>query len=79
MAIQFATTLAGVETGRRARVVAIKGGGALSLRLMEMGLVPGTEIAVIKRAPFGDPIELRVRGFHLSLRREEAERVEVDP
>ena len=50
---------------------------ALTLRLLEMGLVPGTDVVVIKRAPLGDPIELRLRGFHLSLRRVEAARVEV--
>ena len=77
MAIQYAGTLAGVETSGSARVTTITGGGALSLRLMEMGLVPGTDVVVIKRAPLGDPIELRVRGFHLSLRHEEAARVEV--
>ena len=55
----------------------VEGGGALTLRLLEMGLVPGTKVSVIKRAPLGDPLELRVRGYHLSLRRAEATRVGV--
>ncbi len=45
---------------------------------MEMGLVPGTELEVIRRAPLGDPIELRIRGYALSLRATEAEHVDVE-
>lgn len=50
---------------------------AITMRLLEMGFVPGTHVAVVKVAPFGDPLELRVRGYHVSLRRAEASRVHV--
>lgn len=48
-------------------------------RLLEMGLVPGTTVEVVRLAPLGDPMDLRVRGFHLSVRKEEAARVIVAP
>lgn len=70
-------TLAELELGARARVQAVLGGGALALRLLEMGFVPGTVVTLVKRAPFGDPLELRVRGAHVSLRRAEAARIEA--
>ena len=66
-----------VREGGLFEVLAVDGGGALTLGLLEMGLVTGTSVEVIKRAPLGDPLELRVRGYHLSLRRAEATRVEV--
>ncbi len=71
-------TLSQVAVGRAARVVAIEGGGSMAVRLLEMGLTPGTRIELIKRAPLGDPLEFRVRGYHVSLRRAEAERVRVE-
>lgn len=49
----------------------------ITMRLLEMGLVPGTHVSVVKIAPFGDPMELRVRGYDVSLRRAEASRVRV--
>lgn len=70
-------TLADLELGARARVQAVLGGGGLALRLLEMGFVPGTVVTLVKRAPFGDPLELRVRGAHVSLRRAEAARIEA--
>ncbi len=73
-----ARTLASLAPGEGGRIAALQGRDALSLRLLEMGLIPGTELSVVKRAPFGDPIEIRVRGFHLSVRRREAERVELE-
>lgn len=48
-------------------------------RLLEMGLLPGTVVAVIRRAPLGDPIDVKVRGYHLSIRRREAREVLVTP
>ncbi len=72
-------TLADVPVGRRARVVRVEGDRALRVRLWEMGLSAGTEVDVLKRAPMGDPLELRLRGYHLSLRRAEAGRVWVVP
>lgn len=49
----------------------------MSVRLLEMGFVPGVEVTLVKRAPLGDPLELRLRGFHVSLRRAEARAVEL--
>lgn len=72
-------TLAQLELGARARVTAVVGAGALGLRLLEMGFVPGTVVALVKRAPFGDPLELQVRGCHVSLRRAEAALIEAVP
>lgn len=71
------SVLAELAVGARARVCAIQGGDELSLRLLEMGLTPGVEVAVIGTAPLGDPLELELRGYRLSVRRSEAARVEV--
>jgi ferrous iron transport protein A len=71
-------TLATLRTGARAVVLRIQGEEEFAHRLMELGLVPGTEIAVIRHAPLGDPVELRVRGAHFSIRLSEAERIHVD-
>ncbi|QDA31370.1 ferrous iron transport protein A [Thermococcus indicus] len=65
-----------VEPGRSVRVKRITGGPVG--RFMEMGLLPGTEVKVVKRAPLGDPIEVIVRGYRLSLRLEEAKYLEVE-
>ena len=51
--------------------------GRESLRLMEMGLLPGTQIRFVRRAPLGGPMELEMRGFHLSLRAQEAENIRI--
>jgi ferrous iron transport protein A len=53
--------------------------GASFVRLREMGLLPGTRVKFVRAAPLGDPLEFEVRGYHLSLRREEADRVVVEP
>lgn len=70
-------TLDQLAMGQRARVRAVSGHGPMSVRLLEMGFVPGVEVSLVKRAPLGDPLELRLRGYHVSLRRAEARRVEV--
>jgi ferrous iron transport protein A len=70
-------TLAALAIGASAEVIAIIDHAGLGVRLMEMGFVPGTSVTLIKRAPFGDPLEVRVRGSHISLRRAEARRIEV--
>lgn len=72
-------SLADLPLGQHARILSIDCGRALSRRLMEMGLLPGTRVRVVRVAPLGDPIELRVRNYSLSLRREEAKRIEVGP
>ena len=71
--------LAELPVGARGRVCAITGDDELSLRLLEMGLTPGIEIAVVGTAPLGDPLELDLRGYRLSVRRSEAARVEIEP
>jgi ferrous iron transport protein A len=53
--------------------------GTAFLRLREMGLLPGTSITLIRTAPMGDPIEIKVRGYHLTLRKSEAEHIVVEP
>ena len=71
-------TLALLSPGDRAVVRGILAEKEFATRLMELGLTPGTEVALIRRAPFGDPLELAVRGSHFSIRRSEAERIHVD-
>ena len=67
-----------MKIGKTARVVKLHGEGALRRRIMDMGITKGVEIYVRKAAPLGDPIELRVRGYELSLRLEDAEKIEVE-
>lgn len=73
------TTLADLSVGARSQVVRVGGGDEISVRLMEMGLTPGCQVEVLGAAPLGDPIELSIRGYRLSVRRTEAARVEVQP
>ena len=70
--------LADLPVGARARVTSILGTDELTMRLLEMGLTPGVEVAVIGTAPLGDPLELELRGYRLSVRRSEASRVQID-
>ncbi len=60
-----------------AKVISVNGNNAISKRLMEMGVVPGVSVRVVKSAPFGDPLEIRVRGYHLAMRKNEADAIEV--
>ena len=71
-------TLAGVKVGGTAKVVKLHGEGALKRRIMDMGITKGISIYVRKVAPFGDPIELTVRGYELSIRKEDADKIEVE-
>ncbi len=71
------TTLTNLPIGAKAKVVAVNGNNAIIKRLMEMGVVPGASVRVIKSAPFGDPLEIRVRGYHLAMRKSEADAIEV--
>jgi len=73
------TVLAELPLGSRARVVSVSGGDEITLRLLEMGLTPGVELALVGTAPLGDPLELELRGYRLSVRRSEAARVEITP
>jgi Fe2+ transport system protein FeoA len=70
--------LASLPVGSRCTVARIEGADEISLRLLEMGLTPGTELAILGAAPLGDPLELEVRGYRLSIRRAEAARVQVE-
>lgn len=68
-----------LRVGDRARVVGFtKGGNAYRRKLLSMGLTPGAELSVTRVAPMGDPVEIRVRGFALSLRRDEADALSVE-
>jgi ferrous iron transport protein A len=68
---------ADLETGESARVVRIAEDDEVSRRLLEMGVTPGVEIRRLGAAPLGDPLEFELRGYRLSLRRKEAEHVEI--
>ncbi len=71
-------TLRDVKIGSTTKVVKLHGEGALKRRIMDMGITKGVEIYVRKVAPLGDPLELMVRGYDLSLRKEDAEMIEVE-
>lgn len=68
-----------VAVGQTTSVVDVPGADHVSLRLLEMGLTPGVQVAVVAAAPLGDPLELEVRGYRLSIRRREAALVAVAP
>ena len=70
-------TLAHLPIGKQAKVISIEGDNAITKRLMEMGVVPGVSVRVIKTAPFGCPMQIRVRGYNLAIRRSEAKTIEV--
>ena len=70
--------LSQVKVGETARVVKLHGEGALKRRIMDMGITKGVELYIRKVAPLGDPMEISVRGYELSLRRADAEMVEVE-
>ena len=71
-------TLDELDPGESGIITKVEGEETLRLRLLDMGLIPRTPVAVVKRAPLGDPIELRLRGYELTLRREDAARITVD-
>lgn len=70
-------TLREAKTGQTVTVVKLNGEGAVKRRIMDMGITKGVEIYVRKVAPFGDPVEITVRGYELSVRKADAEMVEV--
>lgn len=71
-------TLKEVKVGDTVKVVKLHGEGAVKRRIMDMGLTKGVEVYVRKVAPLGDPIEVTVRGYELSLRKADAEMIEVE-
>lgn len=77
MASSTLLTLADIAPGQSATILEVMGDDAISVRLMEMGLTDGETVRVVGRAPLGDPIELSIRGYKLSLRKLEAARIQV--
>ena len=72
------TTLNNVKPGNTVKVVKMHGSGSIKRKLMDMGVTKNTEIYVRKVAPLGDPIEVKIRGYELSLRKNEAQAIEVE-
>jgi ferrous iron transport protein A len=66
-----------LRVGQHARILAVAGNDSLGQRLMEMGLLDGEEVAIVGVAPLGDPVEIQLRDYRLSLRRSEAARIQV--
>ena len=75
---RYMKTLREIRIGGTARVVKVHGEGAVRRRIMDMGITRGVEIKVIKVAPLGDPLEITVRGYELSLRKADAAMIEVE-
>ena len=71
-------TLRDVKIGQRAKVVKLHGEGAVKRRIMDMGITKGVEVVIRKAAPLGDPIEVTVRGYELSIRKVDAEMIEIE-
>ena len=67
-----------LEKGQKARVLSVKGHGAIRRRILDMGLIPGSEVKVEGIAPLGDPMALTVKGYRLSVRKSEAAQIEVE-
>lgn len=72
-------TLAKLKIGSSAVITKVGGEGALRLRLLDMGIIPKTKVSVYKTAPLGDPIEIHLRGYSLTIRKDDAENIEVTP
>ena len=72
-------TLAQLETGQSARITAVGGEGALRQHFLDMGLIPGAEVTLVKFAPMGDPMELRIHGYELTLRLADAAKIDITP
>ena len=72
-------TLEELEIGHSARITAVGGEGALRQHFLDMGMIQGTEVTLVKLAPLGDPMELRLHGYELTLRREDARKIEAEP
>ena len=70
-------TLKDLQIGKSARILAVGGEGILRCRLLDMGLIPNTKVTVQRVAPMGDPMEIRLRGYELTLRLEDAEKIEI--
>ena len=71
-------TLRDAKVGETVKVVKLNGEGPVRKRIMDMGITKGVEVFIRKVAPLGDPVEVNVRGFELTLRKDEAERIEIE-
>ena len=71
-------TLAELAPGKKEKILRVGGEGALRFHLLDMGLIPRTEITVTKIAPMGDPLELRLRGYELTIRLDDAKEIEIE-
>lgn len=71
-------TLDQIKIGKEATILAVGGEGALRCRLLDMGLIPKTKVKLVKIAPLGDPIEIMVRGYELTIRVDDAKKIEVE-
>ena len=76
---EFIMTLKELEIGKSASIVSVGGSGALRQHILDMGVTPGTEVTVVKYAPMGDPVEIRVHGYELTLRMDDAAKIEIEP
>lgn len=71
-------TLDQLKIGKKSKILQVKGEGALRRRLLDMGLTPHTEVMVRKMAPMGDPIEIHLRGYELTLRLDDAKNIVIE-
>ena len=71
-------TLKNIKIGDTVRVEKVGGTGALRQHFLDMGLIPGAEVTLVKYAPMGDPIEIRLRGYELTIRKDDAKMIEVN-
>ena len=71
-------TLDKLKDGEKAVITKVNGAGNLRCRLLDMGLIPKTTVMIVKRAPMGDPLEIRLRGYELTIRKDEAKNIEVN-
>jgi Fe2+ transport system protein FeoA len=71
-------TLDKLTVGKESSIINVGGTGPLRCRLLDMGLIPRTKVKIVKIAPMGDPIEIRLRGYELTLRIEDAQKIEVE-
>ena len=72
-------TLRDLAVGSSASIMKVEGDGELRQHLLDMGMIPGAEVKLMKRAPMGDPVEVLIHGYSLTLRLSEAEKIEVVP
>ena len=76
---QQVVTLAALNAGEKASIIRITGNDGIRRRLLDMGVITGALVEVERVAPLGDPMEVRIKGYHLTLRKEEAARIQVEP